>query len=190
MEPSYGYVQSSPQNENKFSRKMIFLIAGGIVAVLIAIVLLLSNGQSGISNQSQYLVLRYKNLQTILTDEKTTRNLKNQDLSNIVTSFELAIITDQNDLNSALSGTLPVKMSESIVASEADVTTLKTIEEAYLENKLDSVYAEVLVKKINSLRALIAEVYGLTSSAKLKTTLAELDDHLLETKKKIEALNL
>ncbi|MEK7620888.1 MAG: hypothetical protein AAB395_00865, partial [Patescibacteria group bacterium] len=98
MDPNYGYVQSAPQNIGGFSKKTIIIIASLAVAIIIAIVLLISSSQNVTGVQSQRLIVRYDNLQTLLSDTETTRNLKNQDLSNIVKGFELTTPTDVNDL--------------------------------------------------------------------------------------------
>ena len=82
MDPNYGYVQSAPQNTDFL--KTIIIIASLAVAIIIAIVLLISSSQNVTGVQSQRLIVRYDNLQTLLSDTETTRNLKNQDLSNIV----------------------------------------------------------------------------------------------------------
>lgn len=191
MEPNYGYVQADPQKDSMFSRKTLLLAGGLIVAVIIAaVLLLLTSGRSNVGTQGQHLLIRYSNLQAILSDTKTTRNLKNQDLSDIVTSFNLTTTTDINDLTIALSSSVPEKMNDSILAAEADTTTAQTIEDAYLENKLDSVYADTLIKKIDSLRALIAETYGLTKDQKLKATLVSVDDHLRTTRQQLADLKL
>lgn len=191
MEPNYGYVQATPQKDSIFSRKIMLILGGLISAVIIAVVLLLlTSTRSSVSTQGQHLLVRYSNLQAMLSDTKTTRNLKNQDLSNIVTSFGLTTTTDVNDLTIALSSQIPEKMSDSILSAEADTTTAKTIEDAYLENKLDSVYADTLIKKIDSLRALIAETYGLTKDQKLKATLVSVDDNLRTTRQQLEELKL
>lgn len=190
MDPNYGYVQSEPQNSGfRFSRKTLFIAGGLILATIIGIVLL-SDSQKGISVQAQHLVARYGGLQALLSDKKTTRNLKNQDLNNIVTSLNLSVTTDIQDLNASLAGQVPAKLDSSIAAAELDTSTAKTIEEAYLENKLDAVYADVLIKKIKSIRALIAETYGLSKDQKLKATLQELDDHLRKAKQQLEELKL
>lgn len=190
MDPNYGYVQSAPQNSGfKFSRKTL-LIAGGLIIAIIIGIVLLSGSQKGISVQAQHLVARYSNLQAMLSDKTTTRNLKNQDLSNIVTSSNLSVTTDIQDLNTALAGHIPAKLDSSIAAAEVDTTTAKTVEEAYLENKLDAVYADILIKKIKSIRALIAETYGLSKDQELKATLQNLDDHLRKTKQQLEELKL
>jgi hypothetical protein len=190
MEPNYGYVQATEQKTSMFSKKIILLAGGLLVAIIIAIILLTSSANSGIGNQGQHLLVRYSNLQAILSDTKTTRNLKNQDLSNIVTSFNLTTTTDINDLTTALEGQIPVKIHDSIIAAEADTTTAKAIEDAYLENKLDVVYTDTLIKKIDSLRALIAETYGKSKDQKLKSTLIQVDDNLLKARKQLEELKL
>ncbi|MEK7621120.1 MAG: hypothetical protein AAB395_02075, partial [Patescibacteria group bacterium] len=103
---------------------------------------------------------------------------------------ELTTTTDVNDLKTALASQLPQKISDSIIAAEADTSTAQTIEDAYLENKLDAVYGKVLIKKIDSIRALIAEIYGLSKDQKLKEVLVDVDDHLRTTKQQTEELDL
>ncbi|MDO8335814.1 MAG: hypothetical protein Q7T74_03485 [Candidatus Saccharibacteria bacterium] len=189
MNQNYGYVQSTPQNSgSRFSRKTLLLVGGLVAAIIIAIILLLGS-QKGNGVQVQHLLTRYDNLQTMLSDKKTTRNLKNQELSKVVTSFNLVVTTDTNDLKTALGTKLPAKIDDSVIIAESDATTEKTIEDAYLENKLDVVYADVLTKKINSLRALISETHGLSKDLKLRKTLESLDSHLRDTKKQIEDIN-
>lgn len=190
MDPKYGYVQALPESNSRFSKKMILIAGGLIVSVIIAIILLLGSNQGGISTQAQTLLVRYSNLQALLSDAKTTRNLKNQELSTIVTSFNLTATTDYNDLSTALANQLPEKTSESILAAESDETTIQKIEDAYLENKLDSVYADTLIKKIDSLRALIAEIYGLSKDQELKSTLTSVDENLRKTRQQLDDLNL
>lgn len=190
MDQNYGYVNPAPQNSSPFSRKMLIVIGGSIFAIILAIILMVSSGSNSTSSQAQHLILRMENLQTILSDNETTRHLKNQELSNLVTSFSLTQTTDINDLKIALSSQLPQKMDEKIIANETDTTTATTIEEAYLKNKLDAVYAEVLTKKIASLQALIAELYGKTKDQKLKQTLESVNENLRKTGKQIDELSI
>lgn len=190
MEPNYGYVKAAPQTGGPFSSKMLFIIGGLVMAIIIASVLLLSSGGTNTSTQSQRLILRMNDLQAILSDTETTRHLKNQKLSNLVASFKLTQTTHINDLNTVLASQLPEKMDEKIIASETDTSTAATIEEGYLKNQLDYVYADVLTKKIASLRALIAELYAKTKDHKLKQTLENIDKNLLKTNKQVEALSI
>lgn len=190
MDQNYGYVNPAPQNSNPLSRKMLIVIGGSIFAIILAIILMVSTGSNSTSSQAQHLILRMESLQTILSDNETTRHLKNQELSNLVASFSLTQTTDINDLKIALSSQLPQKMDEKIIANETDTTTATTIEEAYLKNKLDAVYAEVLTKKIASLQALIAELYGKTKDQKLKQTLESVNENLRKTGKQIDELSI
>lgn len=190
MDQNYGYVNPAPSNGNPISRKMLIVIGGSIFAIILAIILMVSSGSNSTSSQAQHLILRMENLQTILSDNETTRHLKNQELSNLVTSFSLTQTTDINDLKIALSSQLPEKIDEKILANETDTTTATTIEEAYLKNKLDAVYAEVLTKKIASLQALIAELYGKTKDQKLKQTLESVNENLRKTGKQIDELSI
>lgn len=190
MQQNYGYVQPAPQSSAGFSKKMLFIIGGSILAIILACLLLLGSNTNNTSTQAQALILRMENLQTILSDTETTRHLKNQELSNLVTSFSLSQTTDINDLKIALAAQLPEKIDEKILANESDSTTATTIEEAYLKNKLDSVYADVLVEKIASLQALIAELYGKTKDQKLKQTLERVSDNLRTTNEKIDKISI
>ncbi|OGL34300.1 hypothetical protein A3F64_00265 [Candidatus Saccharibacteria bacterium RIFCSPHIGHO2_12_FULL_42_8] len=190
MDQNYGYVNPAPQNGSPLSRKMLIVIGGSIFAIILAIILMVSTGSNSTSSQAQHLILRMESLQTILSDNETTRHLKNQELSNLVASFSLTQTTDINDLKIALSSQLPEKIDEKILANETDTTTASTIEEAYLKNKLDAVYAEVLTKKIASLQALIAELYGKTKDQKLKQTLESVNENLRKTGKQIDELSI
>lgn len=190
MDQNYGYVNPTPQNSSVFSRKMLIVIGGSVFAIILAIILMVSSSSNSTSSQAQHLILRMESLQAILSDNETTRHLKNQELSNLVTSFSLTQTTDINDLKIALSNQLPQKIDEKILANETDTTTATTIEEAYLKNKLDAVYAEVLTKKIVSLQALIAELYGKTKDQKLKQTLESVNENLRKTGKQIDELSI
>lgn len=190
MDPNDGYVVSHPSKTFGFSKRILIISAGLIVAIVTAIALLLSSGGKSTATQVEHLVERMNNLQVLLTDTKTTRNIKNEDLSNIITSFSLTMTTDSNNLATALAEEYPTKIPESIVASEVDTATIKNIEDAYLENKLDAVYADVLKKKIASIRALIAETYGLSNNKKLKAELVKIDDHMRTVSDQLDTLKL
>lgn len=189
MDKSYGYVQQSPQRENTFSRKFVFVVAGGILALILGSVLLMSSGQNPTGKQVQALIIRLETLQTMLSDTKTTRNLKDQQLADISTSLSLTVTSDINELTTALAADYPEKIDQAVVANETDTTTATALEEAYLENELDSVYRDILMKKIASLRALLSEIHGLTKSESLRTTLANIDKHFSEANDQLESID-
>lgn len=184
MGPSY-YVTPAPER-NAPSRKMM-LIGGGIVAALIlGIILMFSSNGNSIGSQLTRLSLRLGNLQAILGKTEITRKIKNEDLSRVVTDFSLNLNSDVNDLTPLMvAAGLPENPDASVATSEADTSTVPKLDDAGLKNHLDSAYAEVLVIKIDSLRALIAEIYSQTNNTKLKSSLANTDKHLFDMKKRI-----
>lgn len=189
MDPNYGYVQQTTSNRSPFLQKNMMLLVGGlVVAVIVAIVLLLSSSQGGLGKQVQHLLLRIENLQSIVDDQKVTRNLKNQQLSNLVAGLTLTLTSDSQSLKQTLGASVPEKFDEAIVVSETDTTSSKTIEDAYLENKLDRTYKDVLSKKIADLRALIAETYAISKNGDLNRSLEEIDGHLSTAYKQLESI--
>lgn len=187
MGPNY-YVTPSPQQTGP-SRKTLFIVIGLAVAVIFGVILLLASGGKSASTQLQALSLRMESFQKILDDTTTTRNLKNQELSQLTTNLSLSLASDINTLKPLMiSAGLPAKYDQSIITAETDLTSPEKIEEAALNNKLDEVYADILQTKITNLRPLIAEVYAMTNSAELRQALTDTDKHLAEYQKRLSAL--
>ena len=190
MDPKLGYVSQNNKTSFSISKRMLVIASGLIAAIVIAVLLLVLSSGKSTDTQVQHLVVRMNNLQTLLSDQKVTRNIKSEELSNIVTSFSLTVTSDSRSLITALASDYPTKINDSVAVAEADTATAKTIEDAYLENKLDSVYADVLSKKIASIRALVAEIYGLSNNVELKKTLVDIDNHMHTTSDQLDALTL
>lgn len=187
MGPNY-YVTPTPQQTGP-SRKTLFIVIGLTIAVIFGVILLLSGSGKSASTQLQALSLRMASFQTIVDDQTTTRNLKNQDLSQINTNLSLSLASDINTLKPLMvNAGLPAKYDQSIITAETDLTSAKKIEEAALNNKLDEVYADVLETKIASLRPLIAEVYAMTNSSELQKALTDTDKHFADYQKRLTAL--
>lgn len=187
MGPNY-YVTPEPQTSGP-SRKTLFIIIGLTLAVIFGVILLLAGNGKSISTQLQALSLRMENLQGILDDSTTTRNIKNQELSQITTNLSLSLASDINTLNPIMiNAGLPTEYNQNIINAETDLTSKEKLEEAALNNRLDQVYAEVLQDKIASIRPLIAETYSMTNSGELKNALSETDTHLAEYEKRLAGL--
>ena len=190
MGPNY-YVTPA-QRSNGPSKKTLLVIGGLLAAVLIGAVLLLST-----SNKPspvlllQHLSLRLGTYQTFLSDTTTTRNLKNQDLSRLVTNSSLTIDSDINTITPLLVQVgATAKVSEAVASAEADTTSADKLEEATLNNKLDQTYAEIMAKKISSLRALLAEIAPTIKNEELFKSLQSLDTHLSDQEKSLEKITL
>jgi hypothetical protein len=182
------YVTPSPQ-ASRFSKKMI-LIAGGMILALILGVTLLTSGGDSISKQTQHLALRLSGLQSFLQAPIVRKNLKDQTLLQVTSELKLSLATSKNELTPLLeSAGLPQKYDQNIIASEADTSSATTLETAALNAKFDRTYAETLKQKIISLRALTAETFRLTKNTKLKNALITLDNSLSSAKKRLDKLS-
>ncbi len=187
MEPNYSVTPT--RRSFSLTRKQLLLGGGLVAAVLIGIILLLGSGGKNISSQLQHLSLRLTNLQTMLSNTAVTRNFKNEELSSLVTEFNLNLSSDINELTPLMTEAgMPTKFDKSIVAAETDTSTDTKIEEATLNNQLDVGYSTVLKDKIASLRALLAETYELTSNTKLRSGLAATDKDLSDINKRLKKI--
>ena len=187
MGPNY-YVTPAPKN-NVPSKQMILLGGGLLAAIFIGIVLLFGSGGKSISSQLQHLSLRLLTLQKVLDDGSTTRNIKNKDLSLVVTDFSLNLQSDTNQLRPLMTSEgLPTEFDATIVANEADTSTTALLEKAVLNDNLDETYQKILLTKIISLRALINETAGLTKNKALYNQFVTTDKNLSNMQKRIEAI--
>lgn len=182
------YVTPTPK-ASPFSKKMI-LIAAGIIIALIVGVMLLGMGGNSTPQQLQRFSLRLSGLQSFLQAPIVRTNLKDQSLLQITSELKLSLATSKNELSPLLvSAGLPPKFDKAIIASEADTLSATTLEAAALNAKFDRTYAETLEQKIVSLRALTAETFKIVKGKKLKSALITLDDSLLVAKKKLDKLS-
>lgn len=189
MGPNY-YVTPPPRTSG-LPKNIIFIGIGLFVALVVGVMLLGASGGKSITTQLQHLSLRLDNTQNFLSDVQTTRNLKDQELSQLVTNASLTITSDINDLTPLMTQSgLTDKYSDAIIAAETDTTSAQKIEEAKLNNNLDKVYASILSTKVTSLRALIAETYNASQSTELRAALDKVDDHLLAVQKQLEKITL
>lgn len=187
MGPNY-YVEP-PRQSFIPQGKMLYLIIGGIVAVLLGVGLMVATNGSkkDLSLQLSYLNLHIASLQAVLDDNETTRNIQNQELDNIVQNYNLTLTTDANNLKTA---GMPAEVSEKIIAGQPQDTALDDIKEAALKNRRDQEIRKILLAKIQIVRADTAAIYPQVSSMQLKAALKDLDTDLSDMATKLEKLNL
>lgn len=182
------YVTPSPQ-PNRFSKKNL-LVGGGLVTAVIIALLLLGSGGNTMSKQLQHLSLRMASLQKLLESAEVSKNLRDEELSHINTELKLTLASSVNELTPLMvDAGLPSQFDKSIVASESDASVAVKLEEAALNNKFDEAYAETLGQKIISLRALIKETYSLSKNTKLRQALVNLDNTLRNSHQSLDKLN-
>lgn len=188
MGPNY-YVTAAPQS-NMPSRKMLFIGIGLIAAILIGIILMFMSGSKDISKSLQRLNIRIASLQTVLDDTEQTRNIRNQQLSQLISEFRINLASDTNQITPLLiSEGMKQEVDQTIAASEADTASTE-LEEASLNNRLDSAMKDTLQKKIRSIRILLAEIYPDIKAKDLRTAMEKLDTNLSKTSERLDKIKL
>lgn len=188
MGPNY-YVTPSPQS-NGLSKKMLYIIIGLVVAVILGFVLLLGSSSGGDTGSApQRLLLRINDLYTYTSNKKYIRLLKNDDLSAANTELSLSIGTTLNTIRPILEKQITTNNTQ-VVADEKDTSSVKKLESAKINNKLDREFRDILVVKIKNTRALIADTYSSLNSAKVKSAIKKANETLKTYQDKLEKINL
>lgn len=176
MNLSYRDEMSPPPQRNKsplfqMTPKTLLFIGIGIVAVIIGFVLLFLSSRETLAPQLQRLSARLNTTQTIIDDSQ--RSVRSGDLRKI--SSDASILTAgsiaklREPLANAGMGSIPAD----ILANEADTATLEALESAKTSGQFDQVYARALEQKIDTLIALMREIYDNTRSESLRAALDE-----------------
>lgn len=185
---SQDYYVTPARPTARLSRKTLILGGGLVIAVLLGAFLLLgSAGGNSMSKQLQHLSLRMNALQSLVEGEYVKTNLKDKELSQITVELKLGLASSTNELNPLmLIAGLPEKFDADVVAIETDTSTDMKLNEAVVNNNFSQVYGEILTQKIASLKALVAETYGLTKNVALQEALVRLDKSLDSAKKSLD----
>lgn len=188
MGPNY-YVTPSP-GSNGLSKKMLYLIVGLVVAVIIGAVLLLGTGSGGDTGSSpQRLLLRMNDLYTYTSNKKYIRLLKDDNLSAANTELSLSIGTTLNTIRPILEEQITTNNAQ-VVADEKDTSSIKKLESAKINNKLDREFRDILILKIKNTRALIVDSYSSLKSVKVKSAIKKANETLKTYQDKLEKINL
>lgn len=166
------------------NRTLIF--AGiGIAAVVGGTLLYMGSGQKP-TKEAQHLSARYTTLQSILKEGST--RARSAELKQFSTEASLLIATDQTAISSALPSIGVKKVSKEIMLSEADATTFTKLNDAALNSQFDTVYPNVLARKLDSTVALTEEVDSKTTSVSLKAALARSKATLTDLQNRLSKL--
>ena len=188
MGPHY-YVTPTPPS-NGLSKNMLYGIMGIVIAILVGGALLFaSSSTSDTGTTSQQLLLRLNNLYTYGSNRKYTRDLKNDTLASTNTELNLTLSTKLNTIRPLLTKQISASSAE-VVASEKDTSSIKKLEAAKANNKLDREFRNILVLKIKSTRALIVDVYPSLKGSELKSEVKKTNEVLKTYQQKLEKITL
>lgn len=162
-QPNFGYYG---EQKKRFNWKVPAIVLGGVILVLIAIFAISSfTSQNSIGTQAAHLSVRLTNLDTLTTG--AAKQLQNGDLQKI--NAETSLITA--GVAPGLASILPKKADKSVVAAESDSAQTAALANAALAGTYDAEYKTILTQKLESITALLNEMYTKTNSRSARAAL-------------------
>lgn len=184
MGPNY-YVE--PQRQSFIPQgKMLYLIIGGIVAVLLGAGLMIAtnSGKKDLSTQYAQIESQAGQLNSLVNATEITRNIRNENLNNIIVESSTNITSDINAFHSAIQA---ANMPQQVPLSDE---IKQKLEDASLKNQLDSEFREEFMKQIELVRAQLAGTYPQVRVKTVRTAMESMDSHLSNVYKLLQELNL
>lgn len=171
-------IAPQPQKKGIKDRFFFFIIGGGLLLAVIALIVIFAAGASGPKQDMQTLAARMATLQTISSD--TQRNLKSSDLRSTNSNLTIFLANANRDITAPLSanGIDVKKIDDTITAAEKGEKLTQTLEDARLNAILDRTYAREMTYQLQTVAALVKEIYGSTNSKTLKSYLEKTDADL------------
>lgn len=180
MDPTYlGHPAPTPTSrkpQGVMSKKTLFIVLALVGALIVGGIMLMSSGDKSGPLQ-QRLSARHAATLTVITDGQ--KNIQNDELSKLNSELKIVLLGDIQTFDATVS-TLGKKQkpNKTIVADEANKTSLEKLKDAKLNAQYDTTYEGLLTQKLESLRALVTELHDNTSYKRLKAVLATEYAHL------------
>jgi len=171
------------------NKKFLFLVGGGLLVALIVGVLAFSSGGSTPKDQLQTLAARINTMQKVSSNAQ--RNIKSSKLRSINGSLTLLLTNASHDMAAPLKNNeVDVqKLDKDIVKAEAGTDLSKKLEDARLNAVFDRTYAREMSYQIDTVHALMKQIYTKTGSKSLKSFLDETDKNLTPINKQLQDFN-
>jgi hypothetical protein len=184
MGPNY-YVEP-PRQSFIPQGKMLYLIVGGIVAVLLGAGLMVAtnSGKKDLSTQYAQIESQAGQLNSLVNATEITRNIRNENLNNIIVESSTNITSDINTFHSV------IQASGTTQQIQLDEDTKQKLENASLKNQLDSAFREEFMKQIELVRAQLAGTYPQVKSKTVRTAIESMDSHLSGIYKRLQELDI
>jgi phage-related protein len=157
------------------SRFWMIIVGLLVVALLIGgFVIFKSKDTSGVLRQQ----LRERQAATLLILDDGQKNISDENLAKVNSELSLIMKGDNTAIQSALKELKTKKSSKETIAAESAGDTLSRLKISKLNGVYDATYRLAITQKIDSLHALLKEIYTKTHSKSLKTAIGTEYDHL------------
>lgn len=171
--------QKKPGMSNKF---FFMIIGGGLLLAVIVGIFALSGFASGPTQKMQTLAARLTTLQTI--SAKAQKNIKSGTLRSGNSSLSIFLTNANRDIADPLSknGVDVKKLDKNITAKESGTTLTETLEDARLNAVYDRTYAREMSYQLETVAALMKDIYENTKSKSLREFLDTTSKNLFPIK--------
>lgn len=189
---SIDYLNEIAPNSKKpgLSNKLFLMIVGGglLIAIIVGIIAF-SGGGGGPKEQMQTLAARLTMLQTISDDSQKT--IKSGALRSTNSNLSIFLTNANRDIAEPLlnNGVDVKKLDKALVAKESGEELKKTLEDARLNAVFDRTYAREMTYQLDTVAALMQQIYTSTNSKSLKEFLLNTDKNLQPIKKQLAEFN-
>lgn len=183
--------QIAPQEKKPgLSNKLFLFIAGGglLLAIVVGILALSSSG-TGPTQKMQTLAARLTTLQTI--SDKAQKNIKSGDLRSSNSSLTIFLTNANHDIVTPFknNGVDIKKIDKKITTQEAGTDLIKKLDDARLNAIYDRTYASEMSYQLQTVAALMTDLYKNTKSKSLKDFLVTTDNNLTPIKEQFKTFS-
>lgn len=171
---------------NKF---FFLLIGGGLLVAIIVGILALTSGSNGPTQKMQTLSARLTTLQTISSDAQ--KKIKSGTLRSTNSTLTIFLTNANRDITDPLSknGVDIKKIDKSIQTKESGEKLKQTLEDARLNATFDRIYAREMSFQLDTVSALMKDVYASSGSKSLKEFLEKTNTNLQPIKDQLTDFN-
>jgi len=172
-------------------KKFIFMVGGGLLLALIVGGFLLFGGGGANSpkNKMQTLAARMTTLQTVANNSQKT--IKSSALRSTNSTLTIFLANANRDVAQPFknNGVDVAKIDKNITATENGDALTKTLEDARLNAVFDRTYAREMNYQLETVAALMKDIYMNSNSKSLKDFLTATDTNLQPIKKQFAEFN-
>ena len=180
---------SSQPKQATMNNKLVFALIGGVILLVIIAVFALTSSGSGPVQKMQTLAARLSTLQKISSDAQ--KNIKNGELRSTNSNLTLFLTNANRDIVEPFgkNGVDIKKLDKNIVTKENGEALSKKLEDARLNAVFDRTYAREMAYQLETVAALMSEVYTSSKNKTLKDFLFKTDEGVQPLKKQFADFN-
>lgn len=180
--------QPSAPRPTGVNRKLMFLIIGGVLALIIGVGLIVMSSGDKSGTVMARVVARHNAL--LLLVNESQKMIISGDLMKINTDASLFLTSDAAILTASLQQFGIKAVPKEVAAAEADAMTIERLAQADSAGRFDEAYKTALSQKIDEHQALLTEAQGRVAKPAAKAAIKSTYEHLENVQQQLKALPL